>query len=113
MIDRRREDLGQRLDALRRADGWHLFQDFVVGLLHHDGYIDIRPSNPRSDYGRDAVAVTPDGKRCVVGVSSECTRSKVLKDAQRSQADPNREKAEVLLFITADAPRKRRGAPGR
>jgi tetratricopeptide (TPR) repeat protein len=104
MIDRRREDLGQRLDALRRADGWHPFQDFVVGLLHHDGYLDIRPSNPRSDYGRDAVATTPDGKRCVVAVSFECTRSKVLKDAERSQSDPNREKAEVLLFITADAP---------
>lgn len=103
MIDRRREDLGQRLDALRRADGWHTFQDFVVGLLHHDGYIDIRPSNPRSDYGRDAVATTPDGKRCVVAVSFKCNRSKVLDDAERSQADPNREKAEVLLFITTDS----------
>jgi hypothetical protein len=104
MIDRRRADLERHLQDLRRNDGWHPFQHFVIGLLHHAGYTDIRHSNPRSDLGRDAVAVTPDGKRCVVAVSFECTKSKVLHDAQRSTEDPNREDASVLLFITTDAP---------
>ncbi|HYJ77981.1 MAG TPA: restriction endonuclease, partial [Longimicrobiaceae bacterium] len=104
MIDQRRADLGRHLDELRKVDGWHPFQNFVLGLLHHAGYRDVRHSNVRSDYGRDAVAITPDGKRCVVAVSFDCTKAKVLADAKRSLEDPNREEAEVLVFVTADAP---------
>jgi tetratricopeptide (TPR) repeat protein len=103
MIDHRRETLTRHLEGLRTVDGWRPFQNFVLGLLHHAGYRDIRHSNARSGYGRDAVAITPDGKRCVAAVSFESTKSKVIKDARRAQEDPNREKAEVFLFITADA----------
>src|SRR5262245_29983727 len=73
MSDRRRADLTRHLEELRKNDGWHPFQHFVIGLLPHAGYTDVRHSNPRSDLGRDAVAITPDGKRCVVAVSFECT----------------------------------------
>jgi predicted RNA-binding protein YlxR (DUF448 family) len=104
MIDRRRQDLGRHLDDLRKVDGWHPFQNYVLGLLHHDGYRDVRHSNVRSDYGRDAVAVTADGERCVVAVSFDCSKAKVLSDAKRFLQDPNREEAEVLLFVTAEAP---------
>ncbi|HET7228425.1 MAG TPA: hypothetical protein VFJ16_00345 [Longimicrobium sp.] len=103
MIDRRRADLERHLDDLRKIDGWQPFQHFVLGLLHHEGYTDVRYSAPRSDFGRDAVAITPDGKRCVVAVSFECTKAKVLSDATRFTEDPDREKAEVLLFITSEA----------
>lgn len=104
MIDRRRQDLGRHLDDLRKVDGWHPFQNFVLGLLHHDGYRDVRHSNVRSDYGRDALAITPDSKRCVVAVSFDCSKSKVVADAKRFLKDPNREMAEVLVFVTAEAP---------
>ncbi|HEX8831123.1 MAG TPA: restriction endonuclease, partial [Longimicrobium sp.] len=103
MIDRRRADLERHLDDLRKIDGWQPFQHFVLGLLHHEGYTDVRYSAPRSDFGRDAVAITPDGKRCVVAVSFECTKAKVLSDAKRFTEDPDREKADVLLFITSEA----------
>jgi predicted RNA-binding protein YlxR (DUF448 family) len=104
MIDRRRQDLGRHLDDLRKVDGWHPFQNFVLGLLHHDGYRDVRHSNVRSDYGRDAMAITPDGKRCVVAVSFDSSKTKVLSDAERFLEDPDHEEAEVLLFVTAEAP---------
>jgi hypothetical protein len=104
MIDRRRTALERHLEDLRRVDGWQPFQHFVLGLLHHEGYTDVRYSAPRSDFGRDAVAITPDGKRCVVAVSFECTRAKVLSDAKRFTEDPDRESTSVLLFITAEAP---------
>lgn len=101
MIDRRRADLERHLVDLRKNDGWQPFQHFVLGLLHYEGYRDLRYSAPRSDFGRDAVGITPDGKRCVVAVSFECTKAKVLGDAKRWAEDPNREAAEVLLFITS------------
>lgn len=104
MIDRRRADLERHLEDLRKNDGWHPFQHFVIGLLPHAGYTDVRQSNPRSDFGCDAVAITPDGKRCVVAVSFQCTKAKVLKDAKRSLEDPNREDASVLLFVTNASP---------
>ena len=80
MIDRRRADLKRHFDDLRKNDGWQPFQHFVLGLLHYKGYTDLRYSAPRSDFGRDAVGITPDGKRCVIAVSFECTKAKVLGD---------------------------------
>ncbi|HYH82586.1 MAG TPA: hypothetical protein VEX86_22535, partial [Longimicrobium sp.] len=104
MIDRRRADLERHLDDLRKNDGWQPFQHFVLGLLHYEGYTDLRYSAPRSDFGRDAVGITPDGNRCCVAVSFECTKKKVLSDAKRFLEDPEREAATVLLFITSQAP---------
>lgn len=104
MIDHRRAALKRHLEDLRKNDGWHPFQHFVIGLLRHDGYTDVRHSNVRSDLGRDAVAITPRGESCVVAVSFECTNKKVLKDAKRWTEDPNRENATVLLFVTTASP---------
>ncbi|HEX6750334.1 MAG TPA: hypothetical protein VF092_23780 [Longimicrobium sp.] len=111
MIDVRRASLERHLDDLRKNDGWRPFQNFVLGLLHHEGYTDVRFSNARSDFGRDAVAVTPDGERCVVAVSFDCSRSKVLHDAKRWTEDPDREAAIVMVFVTADAPTEKTWGP--
>ncbi len=104
LLDHRREILERRLERLRKRGEAQPFQTFVLGLLSHDGYRDIRPSNPRSDFGRDGVGCTPDGKPCVICVSFDCSLAKIRSDAQRWTEDENREPAEVLLFVTNDAP---------
>ena len=113
MIDQRRGDLGRHLDNLRDLDSWHPFQNFVLGLLHHAGYRDVRHSNVHSDLGRDAVAITPDGKHCFVAVSLECRKAKVLADAKRWCEDPLREGATVMVFVTSEAPAEKTWNPWR
>ncbi len=87
MIEQRKEILARRLTQMRERDEWHLFQDFVLGLLPHDGYTDVRLSPVRNDFGRDGVAMTPDGKKCVVAVSFDCSLTKIRKDAERWAED--------------------------
>ena len=72
LIEQRTKALAARLQQMREMDEWHLFQNFILGLLPHDGYTDVRVSAVRNDFGRDGVAMTPDGKKCVVAVSFDC-----------------------------------------
>ncbi|MGD2109686.1 MAG: restriction endonuclease, partial [Phycisphaerae bacterium] len=102
MIEQRRDALVRRIDQMREMDEWHLFQNFVLGLLPHDGYTGVRLSAVRNDFGRDAVAVTPKGGSCFVAVSFDCSLAKIRKDAKRWSEDPNREDAKVMVFITWD-----------
>lgn len=104
LIHEREQVLTRRLDQMREMDEWHLFQNFTLGLLTPDGYTDVRLSNVRNDFGLDGVALTPDGRKCFVAVSFDCSLSKIRKDAKRWTEDPNREDAEVLLFITNNKP---------
>ena len=104
LIEQRTDALAARLQQMREMDEWHLFQNFILGLLPHDGYTDVRVSAVRSDFGRDGVAMTPDGKKCVVAVSFDCTLAKIRHDAKRWTEDPNREAAAVMLFAANDAP---------
>ena len=85
---------------MQQMDEWHLFQNFVLGLLPHDGYTDVRHSAVRNDFGRDGVALTPKGESCFVAVSFDCSLTKIKKDAKRWTEDPNRKDAKELLFIT-------------
>jgi hypothetical protein len=104
LIDERKRTLAERLDQMREMHEWVLFQNFVLGLLPHDGYQDVRLSAVQSDFGRDGIALTPDRKKCFVAVSFDCSRAKVRGDAQRWTEDPNREAAEVMLFATCESP---------
>ncbi|MCK4873921.1 MAG: hypothetical protein KAS72_14465 [Phycisphaerales bacterium] len=104
LIKERGEVLIRRLQQMREMDEWHLFQNFTLGLLRRDGYTDVRLSAVRNDFGRDGVAITPDGKKCFVAVSFDCSLSKIRHDAKRWQEDANREDAAVMLFVANDAP---------
>lgn len=53
LIQQREQVLTRRLDQMREMDEWHLFQNFTLGLLTHQGYTDVRLSNVRNDFGRD------------------------------------------------------------
>jgi len=76
-IEVRETALRSRLEQMRANDEWHLFQNFVLGLLPHNGYQDVRWSAVRHDLGRDGMAVTPQGERCFVAVSFDASLSKV------------------------------------
>lgn len=88
-----------------------LFQNFVIGLLTHEGYKDLRLSAVHNDFGRDAVAITPKGEKCFVAASFTCTLAKVRADAKRWTDDPNREDATVMLFATAESPTNTKVSP--
>ena len=85
----RERALADRLTQMREMDEWHLFQNFVLGLLPHDGYTDVRHSAVRNDYGRDGVALTPKGESCFVAVSFDGSLAKIKKDAKRWTEDPS------------------------
>ena len=101
-IKKRDEALKAVIEQMRENDEWHLFQDFCCRCLKHMGYTDVRLSKVRNDFGRDAVALDPEGKRCFVAVSFQCDKTKVLGDARRWSEDLNREPAEVMVFMTWD-----------
>ena len=103
-IAKRDEALKDRIRQMRENDEWHPFQDFCLLCLGHMDYRDIRPSEVRSDYGKDAVAIDPDDRHCFVAVSFESAKDKVLADAKRWEQDPNREPAEVMVFMTWGRP---------
>ncbi len=103
-IEARETALRSRLEQMRANDEWHLFQNFVLGLLPHNGYQDVRLSTVRHDRGRDGVAVTPQGERCFVAVSFDASLAKIRLDALRWSEDPHREPAEVMLFACAEGP---------
>jgi len=103
-IEVRETALRGRLEQMRANDEWHLFQNFVLGLLPHNGYQDVRLSAVRHDLGRDGVAVTPQGERCFVAVSFDASLPKIRHDAARWSEDPNREPAEVMLFACTEGP---------
>ena len=107
-IEQRQVALNVRLSQMKELDEWHLFQNFVRCLMPHDSYTDVRHSAARNDFGRDAVAVTPDGKRCVIAVSFDCSLAKIRKDVNRWTQDPHREEASVILFATYDLPSEMR-----
>lgn len=102
LLDERVKALTERLERMRRQDEWHLFQNFVIGLLPCQAYHNVRHSVVRNDFGRDALAIAPDGKACFVAVSFDCTLSKVRKDAKRFCEDENREDAEGMVFVSWD-----------
>ena len=106
LIQPREQALANRLDQMREMDEWHLFQNFILSLLPHDGYTDVRISPVRNDFGRDGVATTPppDHKKCLVAVSFDCSLSKIRKDAKRWTEDQSREDAAVILFAANDSP---------
>ncbi len=104
LIEERKQVLARRLAQMRAMDEWHLFQNFVLGLLPHDGYADVRLSNVRNDFGRDGVGLTPDGLKCFVAVSFDSSLSKIRHDAKRWTEDLNREDAAVMVFATNDSP---------
>ena len=107
LSEERQQALGERLDQMRARHEWLLFQNFVLGLLPHDAYTDVRLSAVQGDFGRDGVAVTPDGKKCFVAVSFDCSKGKIRHDAQRWTEDPHREPVKVMLFVTGDAPQNK------
>ncbi len=103
-VKKREEMLAARIEQMRRNDEWHLFQDFCLGLLPHEGYKDNRPSAPRRDYGKDGITCPPDGRPCFAAVSFTSKKDKVRQDAERRKKDPNREPAEVMVFMTWGSP---------
>ena len=102
----RDEALKARIHQMREYDDWHLWQDFCCRCLAHMGYKDLRLSRVRNDYGRDAVGLHPDGRPCFVAVSFDGRKSKVTSDAKRWTSDPNREPAELMVFMTWDGPQE-------
>ena len=103
-IKKRETAIAERVEQMRNdTREWRLFQDFCCMCLAHLGYTDLRKSAEQSDFGRDAVAITPDGRPCFVAVSFECSLSKIKSDAKRWTEDTNREPAEVMVFVSWDA----------
>ena len=103
-VKKRDEALRQRIDQMRRNDEWNLFQDFCCRCLSYLDYSGVLHSNVRNDYGRDAVATDRSGRPCFVAVSFAASWSKVLSDARRWTTDPNRDPAELMVFMTWEAP---------
>lgn len=103
LIERRERALSDRVDQMRELDEWHLFQDFAIGLLSHMGYLDVRLTTAKNDLGRDALAVTPDHRKCFVAVSLDCSLAKIRSDLSRFVQDPEVEATSVMVFLTWQA----------
>ena len=101
-IEQRERAVEERIRQMRDLDEWNLFQRFVISLLPHDGYRDVRHNASRADFGRDGAARLPDGRSCFIAVSFGCSLTKIKSDARRWGEDENREPAEVMLFLTWD-----------
>ena len=110
-IAKRDQLLEERLYQMQRFEEASLFQKFALRLLQHANYTDVRLSEIKKDCGRDAIAITPDGLRCYVAVSSTCTIRKVRVDAASILKDENREPASVLVFITMEKVTNKRYSP--